>query len=136
MRTTHSMLAIAAGILICSVPRSAPAQSGAQTGAQGDVPATVGGQVTDVRGIALPGARVDLTDLETGQTVETLARDDGRYTVQGLTIGHRYGVLIRCIGFAPRRENFTPADAAAAATAWTINVALTPLDHAYSGLGR
>jgi hypothetical protein len=61
------------------------------------------GSVTDSWNVPIPFAHVDVTDDETGKVVGRLSRTDGRFTVLGLVVGHRYSILTRSIGFAPQR---------------------------------
>jgi Carboxypeptidase regulatory-like domain len=61
------------------------------------------GWVTDNRDAPLAAAHVDVTDNETGQVSAGHAKDDGRFVVSGLVVGHHYSILTRCIGYAPQR---------------------------------
>jgi hypothetical protein len=61
----------------------------------------ISGRVTSGRGTPLYAAHVDIRDHATGQSFSTLTREDGRYAVYGLLLGHEYDVLIREIGYAP-----------------------------------
>jgi hypothetical protein len=112
MHKTHYLVALAAA---CSFASTASA-FGAQQPNWGQERATnvgpaviwlapptgeISGRVTSGRGTPLYAAHIDITDHGTGQSFSTLTREDGRYAVFGLTLGHEYDVMIREIGYAP-----------------------------------
>jgi Carboxypeptidase regulatory-like domain len=125
MSTTHTVLAMVAAGLLTLAPRAARAQS--------DASRTIAGQITDTRGAGLPGAHVDLTDQDTGLRLETLAHAGGRYALGGVLAGHRYDVLVRCIGYAPSDRALAVETSAAAGP---FNVSLAPLERYLSFVGR
>jgi hypothetical protein len=87
------------------------------------------GWVTDTRNVPIPAAHVDVTDNETGRVAGSLTRDDGRFTVTGLVVGHHYSILTRCIGFAPRRMAGVEAQPAGATDAGHLAIfELAPIE--------
>jgi hypothetical protein len=67
--------------------------------AQGVTTATIGGVVTDERGLNLEAAAIQVIDRSTGFETRGLSHTDGRYLVQGLAVGGPYTVVVRRIGF-------------------------------------
>jgi hypothetical protein len=59
---------------------------------------TLTGNVTDAGGAAVPGAKVEITNVGTGDVKTTTTNDDGSYTVSDLQAG-RYKVLVSGSGF-------------------------------------
>ena len=68
------------------------------TAAAQDFRATVTGRVTDPSGGVIPGATVKVTRVDTNETREVIAGDDGNYTVPYLTPG-AYRVEAAASGF-------------------------------------
>ncbi len=67
---------------------------------------SITGQVTDPSGAAVEGAQIQVVSPSTGSRTGAVARESGRYIVQGLQTGPGYTVTVRRIGFAPQtREN-------------------------------
>lgn len=127
MSTTHTMLAIVAAGLLTLAPRPVRAQSEAAQ--------TIAGQITDARGIGLPGAHIDVTDQVTGLRLQTLAHAGGHYVLDGLLLNHRYDVLVRRIGYAPS-DRALALTAETTSAAGPFNVSLTPLERYLSFVGR
>ena len=61
--------------------------------------ASVAGSVTDASGAPVPSARVNVKNLDTGLSRETVSNDAGYYTVTALTAG-RYSVTVSKEGFS------------------------------------
>lgn len=121
-------LALTALCMISVAARPAPVPIG-DTG-------TMSGQVTDRRGLGLVGAHVDVTDQTTGQTMATLARSGGHYLVPGIIVGHRYEVLVRCIGFAPSDRSIVASAGPGGVPSVPLNVSLAPLVQEYTSIAR
>jgi hypothetical protein len=68
------------------------------TAVQAQYRATIQGVVTDPQGAIVPGAKVDLTDKQTGRTLETTTNDAGLYTFGGLA-PTRYSLTVEKEGF-------------------------------------
>jgi Carboxypeptidase regulatory-like domain len=128
MPSLHQTLAITAACLLAVGP--------GRTRAQTDDTRTIAGQVTDRRGVGLTGAHVDVTDEATGHTTATLARAGGHYVVSGLIVGHRYDMLVRCIGYAPSDQAIVATVSPDAITSASFNISLRPLVQDYSLVGR
>lgn len=98
----------------------------------------VGGQVTDPRGFGLAGAHVDIADETTAHTIGTVTGGDGRFLIAGLALGHRFTLIVRCIGFAPWTGTSSPVVPAVAEQpgAPSTTVSLVPLADGYVGLAR
>jgi hypothetical protein len=78
------------------------------------------GAVTDQSGSAVPGAKIEVFNPETGVKIETVSNTSGLYTVPGLNYG-RYTVTVTAAGFAPYSvENAEIATA----TTTTLNLVL------------
>ena len=70
------------------------------------------GTVTDEEGIGLPGAEVNVRNMDTGYQVSTLTRADGTYIITGIQPG-MYEVRVSLSGFAAKtRQGMTFAVAA------------------------
>jgi hypothetical protein len=59
---------------------------------------SLGGSVTDSSGLAIPKARIELTDVERGITREVLTNDTGGYVITGLPAG-RFQLRVTKEGF-------------------------------------
>jgi hypothetical protein len=127
MPTLHQTLVVTAVCLLAVASRPVRAQTGDTR--------TIAGQVTDRRGSGLMGAHVDVTDAATGHTTATLARAGGHYAVSGLIVGHRYEVLVRCIGYAPSDQSIVAAGPGGVTSA-PFNISLSPLVQDYSVVGQ
>ena len=78
------------------------------------------GAVTDPSGSAIPGAKIEVFNPETGVKVDTVTNTSGLYTVPGLNYG-RYTLTVTAAGFAPYIiENMEIATS----TTTTVNVVL------------
>lgn len=62
--------------------------------------ATFEGTVTDDQGTALPGARVELRNVDTGYTYSALSRADGGFIISGIEAG-KYDIQVSMSGFSP-----------------------------------
>ena len=58
------------------------------------------GQVADAQSAAIPGAKVDITNQDTGAQLHAVSDDTGAYSVPNLTAGH-YRVQAQFTGFQP-----------------------------------
>src|SRR6266852_1792709 len=76
-------------VLILCNPLPSPAQT--ET-------ATLSGRVSDPQGKNVPGAEVEITNVDTGIKTSTTTNDDGLYVIPNLRPG-RYRVTIRKDGF-------------------------------------
>lgn len=128
MPTLHQTLAVTAACLLAVGSGPVRAQTGDTR--------TIAGQVTDRRGLGLTGAHVDVTDEATGHTTATLARAGGHYAVSGLIVGHRYDMLVRCIGYAPSDQAIVATAGPGATTSAPFNISLRPLVQDYSVVGQ
>jgi outer membrane receptor protein involved in Fe transport len=70
--------------------------------AQGVTTGAITGVVTDESGQGVENAQIQVINRATGYTTGSLTRVGGRYFVQGLEIGNRYGVTVRLLGYAPQ----------------------------------
>lgn len=68
--------------------------------------ATLSGRVEDVRGAAVPGATVVVTNVDTNQKHTTASDDEGRYRFPYLPVGD-YQVAVEGGGFAPLTRRLT-----------------------------
>ena len=122
--TLRGALALAA-LAIASVRVSAQTTTGA-----------IGGRVVAASGQGLGGVQVQVTNGETGRTINGTTHDDGNYVVPGLEVGDRYRVMVRRIGFAPQTNdrvhvtlgqttpvNFTLAEQATQLSSVTVTAA-------------
>src|SRR5436305_490761 len=73
------------------------------TGAYAQFGSGVQGTITDSSGAIVPGARVSVTNIETGIIRDAIASDDGLYRVLSLSQG-TYTVHVEHSGFAPAEE--------------------------------
>lgn len=89
-------------IAALGVAAALAAFSPAALAAQGVTTGAVTGVVTDESGQGVENAQIQVTNRATGYTAGGLTRTGGRYFVQGLEIGNRYGVTVRLIGYAPQ----------------------------------
>jgi hypothetical protein len=69
--------------------------------AQNVTSGSISGTVTDQTGAPVQSAQIQITNTQTGVTVNATARDAGRYSAQGLEVGGPYTVSVRRIGFTP-----------------------------------
>ncbi|MEO7520430.1 MAG: carboxypeptidase-like regulatory domain-containing protein, partial [Gemmatimonas sp.] len=90
-------LAATATALLASTARLAAAQ-GLTTGA-------ISGTVTENGSRPLENAQVEIRNLETGFRAGAITRTNGRFFVQGLTVGGPYSVTVRLLGYAPVTRN-------------------------------
>jgi hypothetical protein len=68
--------------------------------AQGGATGAIAGTIKDPNGAALPGARVEVVNRETGVVERTLStNEDGSFSVPSLTVGN-YTVVVTATGFA------------------------------------
>lgn len=70
--------------------------------AQGITTGAIAGRVTDETGQPLASAQIVIRNRNTGFTVGTMTRDDGRYRVQNLEPGGPYTITARRIGMQPQ----------------------------------
>jgi len=61
------------------------------------------GTVTDPSGASVPGAKVTLERLATGQTRQTITSTDGNYSFPLIEVGE-YHVTVEAAGFAPQEK--------------------------------
>ncbi len=74
--------------------------------AQGVTTSSMGGQVTDVAGVPLPGANVIAVHLPTGSKYGAIPDFDGFYRISNMRAGGPYTVTITYVGFAEfKKEN-------------------------------
>jgi hypothetical protein len=143
MQKAHYLLAVAAA---CSLASTQVAFGAQQQKWVGGSAARVGsgmvyysrpvgeisGRVTSGKGTPLSAAHIDITDHSTGQSFSTLTREDGRYDVFGLILGHEYDVLIRDIGYAPLHRVVdmpsTPSNSSDPVVDPIIDAVLLPID--------
>src|SRR5829696_7399598 len=64
---------------------------------------TATGRVTDSSGATLPNARIELTNIDTGQTVNATSDANGNFTIVGITPGN-----YRVAGAAANSSSGTP----------------------------
>ncbi|MES2524479.1 MAG: carboxypeptidase regulatory-like domain-containing protein [Gemmatimonadota bacterium] len=91
MQRLLSVVALAAAVL---------SGSSRQLMAQGLTTGAISGTVTDGTR-PLENAQVEVRNTSTGFRTGALTRTNGRYFVQGLTVGGPYTVTVRLLGFAP-----------------------------------
>ncbi|MEW5983306.1 MAG: carboxypeptidase regulatory-like domain-containing protein [Acidobacteriota bacterium] len=70
--------------------------------AQGVTSSSITGIVKDAQGLAVPGASVVAVHEPSGTTYETVAREDGRFSIQGMRVGGPYTVTATLSGFQPQ----------------------------------
>lgn len=70
--------------------------------AQGVTTSSIAGIVKDAQGLAVPGATVVAVHEPSGSTYETVAREDGRFSIQGMRVGGPYTVTATLEGFQPQ----------------------------------
>jgi hypothetical protein len=75
--------------------------SGRQGAAQGLTTGAISGTVTDDGARPLENAQVEIRNLATGFRSGAITRANGRYFVQGLTVGGPYSVTVRLLGYSP-----------------------------------
>jgi hypothetical protein len=93
MRIPRLLLGVAAALLVV-LPGRAHAQ-GITTGA-------IAGRVTDEAGQPLASAQIVIRNRNSGFTIGTMTREDGRYRVQNIEPGGPYTVTARRIGMQPQ----------------------------------
>jgi len=71
--------------------------------AQGGRGATINGTVTDQSGAVVPGAKVSITNVTTGQTRDVVTASDGGYTAPFLPVG-QYSITVTCAGFKSKTQ--------------------------------
>jgi hypothetical protein len=71
---------------------------------QGETTSAIVGQVTDATGAAIPGARVSITNHETGFQRSAITDDQGRFDFPQLKPG-TYSVKVTADGFDPREDD-------------------------------
>lgn len=98
MRTSGRRLRVAAGMVVVTL---LCAQAAAQTGG------TLQGRVVDTQGLALPGATVTLTNVETGWARTDITDDQGWYRAPVLPPGI-YAIRAELSGFAPALNERVP----------------------------
>ena len=128
MHKLQGMLAIAAACGLALGSRTAPAQEA--------VSGEISGRVTNGHGTPIFGAHIDVTDQISGRAVTALTREDGRYAVYGLSLGHAYEVLIRSVGFAPLKRAVTLPDTGppGAPVDPVVDAVLLPIDRASTAM--
>ena len=105
----HHTATLSVVLLFCSTPGFAQSQRGQFVGL-----------VTDPSGSVVPGAKISVSNPETGVTVETASNNTGYYAVPGLQYG-RYNVTATAAGFSTYTvENVEIATA----TTTTLNLVL------------
>ncbi|MFZ0808361.1 MAG: carboxypeptidase-like regulatory domain-containing protein [Candidatus Sulfotelmatobacter sp.] len=85
-----------------------------------DATAALSGVITDVSGKIIPGAKISVKNLSTGQSIATQADPSGHYTVQNLAAGD-YEVIASADGLAAGATKVTLA----AGTEQTLNLTLS-----------
>ncbi len=60
---------------------------------------SVGGRITDDKGVPVIGAAVIATHTPSGTVYGVVTNNDGRYTIQGMRTGGPYSVEISCLGY-------------------------------------
>ncbi len=109
--------------------------------------AQVGGLITDSSGAAIPGAQVQITNSDTGITLNTIANDSGNYLFPVVNPGH-YSLSARKEGFAEEtrtgielvvsqaaRFDFTLHPGSTRQTV-EVSAAAPPLDTSTASLGQ
>ena len=76
--------------------------------AQGETTSAIAGQVTDAAGAAVAGARVTITNRETGLARSFITDEEGRFNFPQLKPG-AYSVRAEARGFAPQQNDNVPA---------------------------
>jgi Carboxypeptidase regulatory-like domain len=64
---------------------------------------TITGTVTDASGALIAGAKINLTNSETGFKSDTVTTDTGNYTVPGLAVG-KYTLTVEQVGFTKYQQ--------------------------------
>ena len=67
--------------------------------AQGVTTGSISGVVKDAQGLAVPGATITALHEPSGSSYETVAREDGRFTMPALRVGGPYTVTATLAGF-------------------------------------
>ncbi len=70
--------------------------------AQGVTTSSITGIVKDAQGLAVPGASVVAVHEPSGTNYEAVAREDGRFSIQGMRVGGPYTVTATLSGFQPQ----------------------------------
>jgi len=97
MTSTYQLTALFA--LVC-------AATGGATGAQAQTAATVSGIVTDMRGLPLAGAHVQLTNTQ----ARTVTNEEGRFTLKTSVRPIGKTLLVSHLGMLARRVRITTSD--------------------------
>jgi len=87
-------------------------------------PVSIGGKVTDAKGLSIPGATVRVSTGEQSKPVETLTDLDGSFTFQGLPAGV-YQLTVEIAGFLKATKD-TVATSADASRNLTIKLESLP----------
>lgn len=111
---THLLTTIAAAVLIFPASYSFAA---------GPATASIGGQVIDASGEAVPGAEIQVRNEATGLRRRALSNRQGYFTVPELPLTGRYVMRIAKAGFAPQNVSALQLHAGVAAS---VNVILKP----------
>lgn len=92
MKKKHFAAVVLTILLVISLPLIVVSAAGGR----------IEGKVTDPKGAAIVGATVRVTDSETNKTVTATTDGEGRYKIEGLTVG-TYTVVVSATGFAEGR---------------------------------
>ena len=117
--------------------------SPAPSRAQGVTTGALSGTITDDAGQGVDGVQVQVRNARTGLNIGTLSRASGLYTIQGISPGPEYTIVVRRIGYAPqtrtgvviplgqtRREDFKLSREAAVLSTVTVTATTDPVINA------
>ena len=102
MRRKPNRLARLLAFLICALATCVPAM------AQGETTSAIVGSVTDPAGAAIPGATVNITNIENGLRRSVKTDDSGRFSFPQLQPGV-YSVKAEAKGFEAQQNNSVSA---------------------------